>query len=462
MSERLNIYMSLLEEKPLYADTIRLTAEKMDLSLQDKLYLCSFAPPIMEFAGWVLNEAVKSGKKRLYFLSRDGYQIYLAACRLTELRKISIDCRYLYVSRYAMRIPSYHMDIPNCLNRICARGMNVTLERILKRGALTDEEAEEVAKLLGREDRYRDVLKRHQISELKRTLGRQDDFLKYIEKHSTDEYENTMGYLQQEGLLSDIPYAIVDSGWIGTLQQSLQVLIHSRMPNIRIEGYYFGLYEIPQEADIHDYHAWYFTPATGLNRKVHFSNSLFEAICSTDEGMTIGYLKRGNRYLPQFDPAGNPNSEKIKRNLEIFKNFLGYYKEDTSERRYIEGRKLAKKLFMKSMSRPAELEVGSFGEYLFSDDILAGECQAVAAQLTRKDIRDQHILRRLYIMTRFTNENIRESAWIEGSIVKYGISSGQRADSYYIRNNLRHVGWYKYLAYGRKQIRSFKAGKKQT
>ena len=479
---RLRAYARLLREDSPCGRAVRQTERAARLSVDTRLYLYGFVPAIMEFAGWVLEEAVRSGRKRLYFLSRDGYQIYLAACKLVELRKLPVECRYLYVSRYAMRVPAYHLDMDGCLDRICSGGLEVTLERILRRAALTEEEACEVARRIGRRETYREVLNRSQTAELKEILGREPQFLQRVKEHSMEAYENAMGYLQQEGLLSAVPYAIVDSGWVGTCQQTLQRLLQSRMPDIRVEGYYFGLYEIPVRADAQDYHGWYFSPRTGLNRKVHFSNSLFEAVCSAEQGMTVGYGRENGvcsaeqgivvgydrengRYLPQLDPAGNPNGAFLRRSLEALQSFLEIYggsgevcgktagtcgvKHRFSIRRHFElfgARNLVKKRFTLLMARPSLVETESYGGLFFSEDVLTGNDREVAAPLRQEEIRDLYILRRLAILNGWKKGNIHESAWAEGSIVRCGSN---------IRKNLRHTRWYKYLVYGRKQCKAW-------
>lgn len=486
ISERPRLYADLLWEDSSYGKAVRQTESVTELSVSTRLYLYGFVPAIMEFAGWTLEEAVRSGKKRLYFLSRDGYQSYLAACRLAELRKLSVECRYLHVSRYAVRVPAYHLDMKSCLAQICSSGMEVTLERILKRGALTDEEALEVAERIGWKDTYREILNHRRIAELKEILGREPRFLNYVKVHSMEAYENAMGYLQQEGLLSDIPYAIVDSGWVGTFQQSLQTLIRSRKPHIRLEGYYFGLYEIPPDGSARDYHGWYFSPRKGLRRKVYFSNSLFEAVCSADEGMTVGYFQEENKYLPRLDPEGNLNGEDLRRNLKALKCFLEKYAESSETQRCnSDGKMLVNRLFTLLMAKPSVMETESFGGLLFSDDVLTGNCQEAAAQLTEEEIRNLYILRRLDILSGRKKGCIRESAWIEGSVVRCGEASrqsedggwviadekgtacgqaianraetadGQERNKCRVRKDLRHIRLYKYLAYGRKQLKAW-------
>ena len=67
---------------------------------EKEIYKCVLAPTLYEFVLWVLQEALQSGTKRLYFLARDGYQMYLAARQLCKQYDLDIECRYLKVSRY--------------------------------------------------------------------------------------------------------------------------------------------------------------------------------------------------------------------------------------------------------------------------------------------------------------------------------------------------------------------------
>lgn len=392
----------------------------------------------------MLDRAADSGKKRLYFLSRDGYQMYLIAVRLAELRHLQIECRYLHVSRYSMRLPQYHLDPDKCIDRICTGGIDVTPERILQRAALSPEEASEVLRAMGWQDRQQDILNYRQIQRMKQLLRSRTDISRYVAKHSSEEYENAMGYLEQEGLLSDVPYAIVDSGWVGTMQESIQALVQSRRPESGIEGYYFGLYELPEGADAGSYHAWYFSPGGGLRRKAHFSNSLFETVCSAEEGMTVCYREKGGSFLPVKEPAGNPNGAQIRRNLAALQEFLGELENVPAAWTILPtARMRVEKLFTLFMARPTETEVLAYGDSLFSDDVREGNRKKAAAELTEQEIRDQRLLSRLLIAAGVREAAIRESAWIEGSIVRCGK---------HVRRNLAHAGLYKYIVFAKKYI----------
>lgn len=452
--ERFRVYKKALEEQPDCAFAVKRVETQENLPVYARLYLHTFAPVIVKFAGWVLDETVKDGKKRLYFLSRDGYQPYLAAKALAERRGLMVECRYLHVSRFAMRAPAYHLDMQSGLRQICTDGVDVTFEKLLKRGALTDAESMETAARLGLEERYHDILQYHQIQRLKQTLAKDEIFLQYVEKHSRESYADAMGYLAQEGLLSDVPYAIVDSGWVGTLQQSMQLLVQSKKPQLQVEGYYFGLYEIPAGARRDAYHTYYFAPERGLKRKAYFSNSLFEAVCSADESMTMGYFQRAGSFFPRQE-GECLNSERMQWSQKALELFLQGYEEE--QKTDTEGR-MIEKLFAALMARPSKPEISSFGDIRFSDDVREDGSSRLAAELSEMEIKNQRILRRLWAVTGMKKAVIHKSAWMEGSIVKNGIRKGKDGGSRYIRRELFHIRLQKYLIYGRKQI---KQGKKR-
>ena len=233
---------------------------------EQEIYECVLAPTLYEFVVWVLQEALQSGTKRLYFLARDGYQMYLAARKLCKQYDLDIECRYLKVSRYAVRVPEYHLLGERCLERICVGGIDVTFEKIMQRAALTDKEAGEIAALAGYTENYRKVINYHEVMQLKDRLKKIPLLFHYIDSHSKEAYGTAIGYLTQEGLLEQIPYALVDSGWIGTIQQSIEHLLRQRQPDRKLEGYYFGLYEIPEGEGRENYHSFYFTPWGEIKR----------------------------------------------------------------------------------------------------------------------------------------------------------------------------------------------------
>lgn len=426
--ERIDYYRKIINSRPIYRDAL----QKQKGS---SLYNTAMIPVLIEFVIWVIGQAEQKGIKRLYFLSRDGYQMFLVAKDLCQKMDVDIEIRYLNVSRYSMRVPEYAMLGKKCLDRIFIGGIDVTFRRIMKRAALTDDEINDVAAECGISDELDRLLNYQEIITLKNKFASNRKLLDYIQKHSKEAYPNAIGYLKQEGLLDDIKYGLVDSGWVGTLQQTIRHLTQKD----RIDGFYFGLYETPRDEDPGMYHGFYFNPETGLDRKSYFSNCLFEAVFTSAEGMTVGYTKENKRYIPQMDMEQNPNKEIIQDNVRQLLSYLNeivrYDKQSDIH--------FAESILRTLMARPTMLEVEEFGNLLFSDDVLEGNLKKVATELNHEEIVNQRFIPKMLIMLGVSKKEIHESAWIEGSIVRLGDS---------VDKSLRSAKRYKKFVYIRKRI----------
>ena len=211
---RLEEYRRILSINPECKKAVERCIKKHDLP-EEKEYLLVWAPALIEYVNWVIKDSAGKGIKRLYFLSRDAYPMYIAAAKIVEKSGIDIECRYLKVSRYSLRIPEYHLLGEKSLDRIFISGIDVSLQKILRRAGLTDKEIEEICKEISYAEDIDKVLNRKEILDLKEQFKKASKLIfKYIDKHSKEAYQNCLGYLKQEGMLEEIPWAVVDSGWV--------------------------------------------------------------------------------------------------------------------------------------------------------------------------------------------------------------------------------------------------------
>ena len=416
-----------------------------------EIYNNIFAPALLGFVEWVLQEAKQRGIKRLYFLARDGYQMYLAADFLCKKRDLAIDCRYLYGSRYAWRLPQFALQGEACLEKLCLGGIDVTFEKVMKRGGLTEEEALAVAKELGFIQDYKRILSYNEVQQLKKPLEESKIFLPFVYEHSKAAYETTIGYLCQEGLFDEVSYAMVDSGWSGSLQQTLTQLLAYAGCEKQLEGFYFGLYELPVGINEESYHTYYFGPNYGLKRKVYFSNCLYEAVYSAPHGMTVGYeacvrktAEKNMVYCPVFFNAYNLNQACMEQEVEWLRTYLEEYVAKCDINRKIQGASHTYRLFKSFMGNPTEEEAKIYGSLLFSDDVTEEQVQCVAANLSKEEIKNQQLWNKFLIMLGIKKQVLKESAWIEGSVALASVSRQWQ---------LFHVRGYKYLVYFRKWLK---------
>lgn len=427
---------------------------------QIRVSMFVLGPVLLAFVFWVLEQAGKSGKRRLYFLSRDGWLMYRMAQTLCRAGRTSREpgsgkdgagtedsgkadsgkessrtdgfpeCRYLYASRYAWRIPEQHLIGDKSLDRICRGGMHVTFSDMMSRAGLTDEDAARIAELVCPGQRADETLSRREIRRLRGPLSGCREFRELAERRSRSRYEAAVGYLAQEGLLENIPYALVDSGWTGTMQESLGHLLKSAGCIRPVEGYYFGLYSLPETADGQLFHGWYFEPGSRAGRKAHFSNCLFECVFTAPHGMTEGYERKAERWQPVFAPLRTENEKWVNRQMRFLTLYMetltewcagGTAAEDAAGRLKSEAERLRVSGLLKSfMSDPSREESACYGNVVFSDEVTERRARPLAARLTQRQLMEHHLLSRLCLTLFPGRRRLQDSGWIEGSARLYG------------------------------------------
>lgn len=398
------------------------------------------APMLCSYVLWVLQEAVSSGKKRLYFLARDGYQMYQAAEVFCAKLGISLECKYLYCSRYALRMAEYALHIDAVLDYLCLDGIHVTLETVCHRaGMFSEKEIKQSAEVLGIAD-CRRRLSYAELKALRKKLGQYEEFKKRLEERGAGAYETAIGYLKQEGMLDGTSYALVDSGWSGSIQQSFLRLLQSAGVEEELQGYYFGLYECPKEADRNMYHTYYFSPECGLPRKASFNNNLFECICTSPEGMTEGYEYRNGGYVPRLSERKNPNAAKVSVHTEYFRRYAASLaerikKKDSGSEIKEEGsflyawnlkdrkviHKVLEGLLSLFMENPTLEEAKAYGSYVFCDDVIGEENQRLAAPLSKVELKANRLFAQVERKYFRADGKAKGSAWPEASaVLAYG------------------------------------------
>ena len=403
------------------------------------------APALNDFVLWILRKAQRNGIRRLYFLARDGYLMYRCAGIYVERFHLPIECRYLCCSRYSLRLPMYHRDMGAALDYICRGGTEVTLDRILDRSGIKEEEKRITLEQLGMTGQRKKPISYPHLKRIRQKLEDCPFFLKAVETNSREKLPSLLGYLEQEGLTEEGPIALVDSGWTGSMQKEICQALGILGKKERLTGYYWGLYELPKGVRREDYHCYYFSPEAGLRKKVYFSNSLFESIFSAPQGMTTGYDKVQGQWRPVYART----DEERKRFLEeLEKILLEYARNQAASMKHIEDshlirdRQETEKSLSRFMGKPEFQEAQIFGNQPFSDDIFDTEGQTAAGRMTEEELKANHVWNKVEKMSGFSSGYVKESPWYEGSAVLYGKRPGYHIFMYHL---------YKYLLYLKKE-----------
>lgn len=329
-------------------------------------------PLLFDYVWWILREAEQKGLRRLYFLARDGYLLREIAERFCEAFSLPIECRYLYCSRAALRMPSYHLIGDEADALLFQYGYRVTLRSVMERCGFRPEQARRICAECGLETWNPErMLTAPELLSLRETLAGCGAFRALLTENSKAAYRPAMEYLRREGLFSGETVAVVDSGWTGSMQRSLRQLLQSGGFQGNLIGFYFGLYAAPKPED-GEYKTWYFNRDGRAVDKMFFSNNLFECLLSAPHGMTVSYAERDGGCFPVLQDG--PGPEEVRKMEGQISAVLEYVRRRLPEIRFGDldirkQKRLAARNIYRYMARPTREEAAYYGGFRFCDDV---------------------------------------------------------------------------------------------
>lgn len=375
------------------------------------------APVLVEFVRWLLKEADRRRIKVLYFLARDGFVLKKIAEKICREQSIKIECRYLYCSRLALRIPSYHLIGDEAYDMIFIGGYHVMIKSFFERAGIPEDKYEIILREAGFSQNV-DIareLSKPEIRIVREKLLLSETFKRSIIDISVQNYNLAIGYFNQEKLLNQEIIAIVDSGWTGSMQRSLRQLLERAGYQGKLVGFYFGLFEEPKDTKDGEYLSWYFSKRTAKNNKILFCNNLFECILSAPHGMTLRYSKVGEIYKPVLNSPPN-NSILSLVNMQIEGILDGVDKIIRSSE--WSTKETCAKILHRLMAHPTRTEVELYGAFMFCDDSTEKYHYSLVSFEQTNLLNRYIIISRIYrrIFKRRQNSSNTELFWVFGNI----------------------------------------------
>jgi predicted HAD superfamily hydrolase len=257
-------------------------------------------PFLTGFVLWVLQTAKAKGLKRLYFISRDGFLLLKLAKALASSVDPSLELRYLYGSRQAWHFPASRGKGFERAYWLWEWTTSYSVATVLGRVGLTPEAVGTHLQGAGLPSEvWNCPMTRENEAKLKRVFS-EPEFKNVLSGEAEKQRNLLVAYLRQEGLFSDVAYAIVDVGWKGNLQDSLGTILEEEGRRRPVSGFYVGLnYRGPLREkgerktylfDLRDDPRWRL-PIPQLQ-------SCIETFCSANHGSTIGYRVQGGSIVP--------------------------------------------------------------------------------------------------------------------------------------------------------------------
>lgn len=324
------------------------------------------SPVILLYTLWILDEAEKQGLKRLYFLARDGYQMYHIAEEICRKRRNGIVCSYFCCSRYALRMAAYRFFDESAYERLFLCAYSLSACSLLRRAGLDKEEQAAVyADIAFPQAEEHHVLGRRAFADLCGKVGKSAVFREILTRKSDAAYAGTIAYIRQEQIQNYDTVGIVDLGWTGSLQATLRRLLDSDHIGTKIVGFYMGMLTAPPQQPSSQYRAWLFDEKE-LMIRAWFAHNLMECICSAPHGMTMGYRRFQGKVSPVFKEQENPK-EPVEYLCSMTRRMLHRYGEKAVYQP--QDRWIALHLLQKLMLSPTKQEALALSQYRFCDDV---------------------------------------------------------------------------------------------
>ena len=271
------------------------------------------APLLSGFVSWVIRDAQKRGLNRLYFVARDG-QILHKIAKAFNIEG-GPDIHYLYGSRQAWYLPSAFSANREELEFVLLPGQSSAPRHNLKRMNLTPEELSDSLAEYGFLPNSWDVqLPDSQIEKFWQFV--EDPKVSAIVMQKAREArELATAYFEQEGLLKDDKWAIVDVGWTLRTQGSFRKILAAAGQSHTL-GYYLGITKARFSALSYGQGRGYLLEEAeaeiGSQLMALFQNKglIDQVFTMADHGSTRGYMLRNGRIVPELaELPPNPKRE---------------------------------------------------------------------------------------------------------------------------------------------------------
>lgn len=258
------------------------------------------APFLALYCFWILEQASKSGVRSLNFVARDGFIPHLFCKKLAETHYPAIQCRYLYGSRQAWRMPTIDLDHLDASQWVFEINDGTSIFSIFQRVGVHREELKEHLdpatfsalatledqRLTGKEiDLVINILKQEPLRSLVMNKVRHQQSL-------------LESYMREEGVLGRSDVGFVELGWKGRSRRTLEQSLGPGAID-RAHWFYLGLEEY-LSTDLQERIHVFLEDHSSLENRIPDLHEVAESFCIADHPSVSGYTNGRDRVEPIF------------------------------------------------------------------------------------------------------------------------------------------------------------------
>lgn len=319
----LDIDPKTIEESIISAIQCNALYNGFNLSYWQKFGIECVYPIYFGYALWIYQ--LTKDKDNLFFISRDGYIVKKIFDLLPGLENMYM--RYLYCSRKSSFIPSLLCVDDDTLIDSLASNSNLgyKLCDVLKNyGFEIKDDYLVKAKQFGFLS-LDDIIELNNLESLYQFFS---SIIGDIKESLSERFELVKDYLSQEGLNKFDKINVVDVGWVGSIQYSIQKIM-----NKKTYGYYFGVHKSSNKEEWGTSTFGYMFHRGNLldDEKMIINNAMmYEFIFSAPHGTVLSYEKVDGEIKPILDNNENKDVviefqdsalSMIKKAIEYFSYF---------------------------------------------------------------------------------------------------------------------------------------------
>lgn len=348
------------------------------------------SPFLVAYVSWVLQQAKRRNLASLYFVSRDG-QIMLDVAR-TLAPRLGVDCdlRYLYGSRQAWHIAGLHSIEPSDFDWIFEAGDRLTIEMVLRRLHLSADDVADVLAAEGiRAAHLGAPLTAQHRAIVENLLSPGRPLADLVLGKAAEQRSLLLRYLEQQGVLAEPAWGLVDIGWRGRVQHSLERAIAGARATRPI-GYYVGLDRGPSARGMTNAVAYLFdSPANGgWGRVPQGAAYIMEMFCQATHGMVTGYRVDQGRVIPVTNDV--PTTARLEWGVRRIHDAVASCVDSLgADAGFLLGssdlRSALHELFEEFWQRPSHAEAHRWGSFPYEDDQAGSIQKPLAASYTWSD-----------------------------------------------------------------------------
>ena len=301
------------------ARTARLRAHVQDVDPVIAGIAGAVAGPLMTgFALWVLRRARALGLDRLYFVARDGEVLLETARRLAQAGDFPVECRYLHGSRRVWQLaaagraghdPVADLWIPDgfAAEELSPKALlallDLTPDDLTAGGPVAVLGSERAERPAG-PDGWRELKARLETPAVRAEVRRR----------AVERRDVLLEHLDQEGVTGPGRVGVVDVGWTGRANRSLEDVLVDSGRTLPAAHMFIGLVQSAPERMGPDLYrrssGWLMDEGRGRRRPagVHDPVKIVETFSMGHEGTTIGYSRHAGGVTPVLAAAVNPAS----------------------------------------------------------------------------------------------------------------------------------------------------------